>query len=194
MTEQDKQSADKTKAQQEQQPHSQLVEVSQEKAVSSDGAVDYSGWFNHFRKWLSKTGDNEVANLADFFDRSKKWWGAATELTADELAQASTYLKRDLAMFYRQYEKEFDNSEYIQSIKESVWQELAELTDKSQIEWQELKKDFDHDGIYHAGEWIGMGNIVCQSCHYKLEFNHPETLAPCPQCGNTTFIREALAP
>lgn len=181
-------------------PHSQLVEVSQEQAVTEDDqdkrpqTLDYPTWMNTFQGWLGKTGEHEVKNLVDFFDRSKQWWAAAKELTADEFMTASTYLKRDLMMFYRHYQKDMAQSEFVQSVKETVWHELAELTDKSQIEWQELKKDFDHDGVYQAGEWVGMGNLVCKSCHYHMEFSHPEELSACPQCGGTTFLREALAP
>lgn len=160
----------------------------------SDKPMDYPQWLSTFQHWLGGTGVNERKNLTEFFDRSKQWWNTAAELSKDEFAQASTYFKRDLMMFYRHYQQDLEQSDYVQSVKESMWRELAELTDKSQIEWQELKKDFDHEGVYRAGEWIGMGIIVCKSCHYRMEFVHPETLSTCPQCNGSTFLREALAP
>jgi hypothetical protein len=155
---------------------------------------DYPKWVDTFQHWLGNAKSNEVKNLVDFFDRSSEWWATAKELTSDEFQQKSVYLKRDLAMFYRHYKQDMSQSEFVQTIKESAWKELAEMTDKSQIEWQELQQDFKHQGTYEAGEWVGMGIIVCKSCHYKMEFVHPEELMPCPECGGTSFLREALAP
>lgn len=200
MTEQQKPDTEQPNESQQEQPNGELVEVAQEKAVTEednapkDKSLDYPNWLSTFQSWLGRGSQDEVKNLSEFFDRSKQWWAAAGELTSEEFSQASTYLKRDLMMFYRHYQQDLDESEFVQSVKESLWRELAEMTDKSQLEWQELKKDFDHDGVYHAGEWIGMGTIVCCACHYKMEFNHPEELTSCPQCGGEAFLREALAP
>jgi hypothetical protein len=160
----------------------------------ADKKWDYPKWVDTFQHWLGDAGKSEVKNLVHFFDRSKEWWATAGELTADEFQQKSIYLKRDLMMFYRHYQQDMQQSEFIQTIKESAWKELADMTDKSQIEWQELKQDFRHQGIYEEGEWVGMGIIVCKSCQYKMEFVHPEELPCCPQCGGSTFLREALAP
>lgn len=155
---------------------------------------DYPRWVDNFTQWLGDTRNHEVRNLVSFFDRSSEWWQTAGELTNDEFRQLSVYLKRDLLMFYHHYQQDMKDSEFVQLIKESMWKELAEMTDKSQIEWRELTQDFEHRGTYNAGEWIGMGTLVCQSCHYKMEFVHPVELMPCPGCGGQLFLREALAP
>lgn len=157
-------------------------------------AIDYPSWVSNFQSWLGTDKKGEKHNLSAFFDRSNSWWQAAKELTTDEFTHMSQLLKRDLAMFYHHYKADMEESDFVQAIKESAWQELAELTDKAQIEWQELEQDFRHDGIYHQGEWVGMGVIVCKSCQYKVTYVHPEQLAPCPQCGGNSFLREALAP
>jgi hypothetical protein len=168
--------------------------VQANEGTSTVNKWDYPQWVASFQHWLTDSSTHEVRNLVDFFDRSSQWWAAATELTSDEFQQKSTYLKRDLLMFYKHYQIDMQQSDFIQAVKESAWKELAEMTDKSQIEWQELKQDFRHQGNYEAGEWIGMGIIVCKSCQYKVEFVHPEELPVCPQCGGSTFLREALAP
>lgn len=43
-------------------------------------------------------------------------------------------------------------------IKESLWQELADITDKTQLEWREVFRDLNHHGVYHSGEVVGLGN------------------------------------
>ncbi|MCJ8271687.1 MAG: hypothetical protein MJK04_20095 [Psychrosphaera sp.] len=155
---------------------------------------DYPKWVDTFQNWLGNSTNNEMKNLVDFFDRSGEWWATAKELTTEEFAQKSVYLKRDLMMFYRHYQQDMAESDFFRAVKESAWKELADMTDKAQIEWQELEQDFRHQGIYKKGEWVGMGTIVCKSCHYKMEFVHPEELPACPECGESTFLREALAP
>ncbi len=161
---------------------------------TEDKKWDYPRWVDTFQNWLGNSKNNEMKNLVDFFDRSGEWWATAKELTTDEFAQKSVYLKRDLMMFYRHYQQDLAESDYFQAVKESAWKELADMTDKAQIEWQELEQDFRHQGVYEKGEWVGMGTIVCKSCHYKMEFVHPEELPACPDCGESTFLREALAP
>jgi hypothetical protein len=155
---------------------------------------DYPQWVDTFGQWLAGSKNNEVKNLVSFFDRSGQWWNAAKELSADEFKQLNVYVKRDLMMFYRHYQQDMKNSEFVQSIKETMWKELAEMTDKSQIEWRELEQDFDHKGTYLSGEWVGMGTLVCKRCHYKVEFVHPVQLTECSQCNGEQFLREALAP
>jgi hypothetical protein len=162
--------------------------------MSDKNKWDYPAWVDSFGKWLGDTSNHEVKSLVSFFDRSGEWWQTAKELSAEEFTRNSVYLKRDLQMFYRHYQQDMQDSEYVQRIKESVWKELAEMTDKSQLEWRELEQDFDHQGTYEQGEWIGMGTLVCKHCHYKMEFLHPIELPPCPQCNGAYFLREALAP
>ena len=45
-------------------------------------------------------------------------------------------------------------------IKESLWRELADITDKTQLEWREVFQDLNHHGVYHSGEVVGLGNGV----------------------------------
>ena len=156
--------------------------------------MDYPAWVDTFQRWLGEGNAQDVRNIMDFFDRSHARFEAVKELTTDEFAQKSQYLKRDLMMFFNHYQADMAESEFVQAVKESAWHELAEMTDRAQIEWQELEQDFRHEGVYHQGEWVGMGVIVCRNCHYKLTFVHPEQLTACPECNHDSFLREALAP
>lgn len=80
-------------------------------------------------------------------------------------------VKRDLEEFARSYEESHEDesdSVFMRVIKESLWQELADITDKTQLEWREVFQDLNHHGVYHSGEVVGLGNLVCEKCHYHL--------------------------
>lgn len=155
---------------------------------------DYQGWLNNLHDWLKTTQENEVKKMGDFFERGSLWLAAAKDLSQDEWELMTRYFKRDLSAFYDGYQQEFASSNYVQLLKEGVWSELAELTDKSQIEWQELLEDFKHNGDYKAGEWVGMGELICQNCKHTLEVVHPIEVPVCSECGHNLYFREALAP
>ena len=93
----------------------------------------------------------------------------AEDLTRDEVRQVTQAVRRDLEEFARSYQEsrdEFTDSVFMRVIKESLWQELADITDKTQLEWREVFKDVSHHGVYHSGEVVGLGNLVCEQCHY----------------------------
>ena len=155
---------------------------------------DYNNWLDWFRNWLKDTQENELKQLTEFFDRSGAWMTAAKDLSQEEWELFTNYVKRDLTTFYHNYQRDMESSTYVQGIKEGLWNELAEMTDRSQIEWQELMQDFKHNGNYKTGEWIGMGELVCQNCKHSMSITHTSRIPECPECGHTFFFREALAP
>ncbi|MFC0047724.1 zinc ribbon-containing protein [Rheinheimera tilapiae] len=75
---------------------------------------------------------------------------------------------------------------------ETLWQLLAQVTDKTQVEWQELEQDLSHQGLYLQGEPVGMGLYLCRNCGETMHYNHPATLIPCPGCGGGHFLRRGL--
>ena len=66
-------------------------------------------------------------------------------------------------MSYEESLKEESDSVFMRVIKESLWQELADITDKTQLEWREVFRDLNHHGVYHSGEVVGLGNLVCEN-------------------------------
>ena len=131
--------------------------------------------------------------LQHILEKSGQVVEAANDMTKDEMALISAYVKSDL--------KEFaDNSEASKSgpfylmIAKSVWQGLLEITDRTKVEWVELFQDLEHQGIYTTGEMIGLGVLVCEECGHKTEYNHPTTISACPKCGHNTFNRQPLKP
>ncbi|WP_199609349.1 zinc ribbon-containing protein [Flocculibacter collagenilyticus] len=162
--------------------------------MSSKDPKDYNNWLDTFHRWLEDTKENESKRFDDFFDRSAAHWQAVKDMTQEEWTLFTNYIKRDIDTFYKDYKKDVNESTYLHTLKEGVWAELALLTDKSQIEWQELVQDFKHNGVYHAGEWLGMGELTCKQCGYKLSIVHPTEIPECPECGHIYYFREPLAP
>lgn len=119
------------------------------------------------------------------------------ELTRTEVDELTRAVRRDLEEFAMSYEeslKEESDSVFMRVIKESLWQELADITDKTQLEWREVFQDLNHHGVYHSGEVVGLGNLVCEKCHFHLPIYTPEVLTLCPKCGHDQFQRRPFEP
>ena len=78
-------------------------------------------------------------------------------------------------------------------IKESLWQELADITDKTQLEWREVFQDLNHHGCITAGRWWGLATW-CVKCHHHIAVYTPDVLPLCPKCGHDQFQRRPLSP
>ncbi|UUM31216.1 zinc ribbon-containing protein [Vibrio japonicus] len=126
-------------------------------------------------------------------EKSGKVVEAANDLTKDELALVSAYVKSDLKEFAESYEESKSGPFYLM-IADSIWQGLLEITDRTKVEWVELFDDLEHQGLYQAGDVIGLGILVCDECGHKTEYNHPTVIIPCSKCGCTGFTRQALKP
>ncbi len=126
-------------------------------------------------------------------ETSGKYVSAANDLTKDELSLISEYVKSDLKEFAESYE-ESKSSPFYLMVTDSIWQGLLDITDRTKVEWVELFQDLEHQGLYQAGEMIGLGVLVCESCGHKMQYNHPSEIAACTHCGNKVFGRLPLKP
>ena len=52
----------------------------------------------------------------------------------------------------------------------------------------------NHHGVYHSGEVVGLGNLVCEKCHHHIAVYTPEVLPLCPKCGHDQFQRRPFEP
>ena len=119
------------------------------------------------------------------------------ELTRTEIEELTRAVRRDLEEFARSYEESQDDvidSVFMRVIKESLWQELADITDKTQLEWREVFQDLNHHGVYHSGEVVGLGNLVCEKSHFHQAINTPDVLPLCPTCGHDQIQRTPFEP
>ncbi|CAH0252084.1 zinc ribbon-containing protein [Erwinia aphidicola] len=119
------------------------------------------------------------------------------ELTRSEIDDVSRAVRRDLEEFARSYaenQQELGDSVFMRVIRQSIWKELADITDKSQLEWREVFQDLNHHGVYQSGEVVGLGNLVCETCQFTRAIYTPEVLTRCPECGHDHFVRQPFEP
>ncbi|MEC5320086.1 zinc ribbon-containing protein [Brenneria populi subsp. brevivirga] len=141
--------------------------------------------------------DKGERDINDMVRGARETLQQGSELTQKESEQVIRAVQRDLAEFARSYDEsrdEFTDSVFMRVIKESIWQELADITDKTQLEWREIFKDVSQHGVYHSGDVVGLGDLVCENCHHHIAFYTPEILPQCPKCGHDLFHRRPFQP
>ncbi|HEY0207795.1 zinc ribbon-containing protein [Acerihabitans sp.] len=141
---------------------------------------------------LSQQLEQGERNIDTLVEDARQRLLATGDLTPAEVDNVTRAVRRDLEEFARSYDEsraEDTDSVFTRVIKESLWQELADITDKTQLEWQEVFKDVSHHGVYSSGEVVGLGNLVCERCRHSLAFYTPEVLPLCPECGFDQFQR-----
>ncbi|WLP24497.1 zinc ribbon-containing protein [Raoultella ornithinolytica] len=146
---------------------------------------------------LSERLRNGERDIDALVEQARMKISQSGELTHREVETLTKAVRRDLEEFARSYEEsqdELTDSVFMRVIKESLWQELADITDKTQLEWREVFQDLNHRGVYHSGEVVGLGNLVCEHCHYHLAVYTPDILPRCPKCGHDQFQRRPFEP
>ncbi|GAB6264405.1 zinc ribbon-containing protein [Photobacterium sp. CCB-ST2H9] len=146
---------------------------------------------------ITETLKHSPEELKHWIDTSEKYREAASDMTKDELALIREYFKRDLKEFGQNVQESpepFSESPFYKLVSETIWSGLAEVTDKTQLEWVEVMDDLKHRGVYKAGEVVGLGNLVCEKCGHHEQYTHVRIIEPCVQCGGTQFTRQPLAP
>ncbi|CCQ12501.1 hypothetical protein PALB_34400 [Pseudoalteromonas luteoviolacea B = ATCC 29581] len=150
---------------------------------------DYQQWLEQFSKWLKDVEEHEVKSLVTAFIDYQK---AFSELSQDKLQQYKLYLQRDL-VHYNAHRDSYADLAW-QELQDSLWYELSQLEDRTQLEWRALSNDFQHDGLYKAGDSIALGQLVCKNCHHSFDVYYAQTILPCTECGQEVFVRKALHP
>src|SRR5690606_25670537 len=115
-----------------------------------------------------RNGERDIDALVEQA-RQRVWQAGELRRTeVDELTRAGRRDLEEFAISYEESLEEESDSVFMRVIKESLWQELADITDKTQLEWREVFQDLSHHGVYHSGEVVGLGNLVCEKCHFHL--------------------------
>ncbi|MFD2179400.1 zinc ribbon-containing protein [Veronia pacifica] len=124
---------------------------------------------------------------------TERYVAAAREMTQDELALIQSYFKRDVQEFGDQYQDSAEQPDvFSELVKDTLWEQLAEITDKTQLEWTEIFDDIKHHGIYEEGEVVGLGILQCEECGNQTRHTHVGVLTACIVCGNRFFSRHAF--
>lgn len=154
----------------------------------------WSDFYHRLSQWLTDVKQHEVTHVVELVEHAKVVLKAAEALPEEKVQQFIENFKYDLHEFHRQNQEQIKHSIYLGLMAESFWAVMANITDKSQVEWAELCEDFEHDGDYQVGDAIGFGIIECKQCHHTLLINHLSEISECLHCGHGHFIRQSLTP
>lgn len=150
--------------------------------------------YQKLNAWLNEVKEEQTPHLTEFIKQAKLYANAAETMSEEKLHLFAENLKYDFHDFYQKNSAEVKHSIYIGILNETLWDNLAKLTDKSQVEWAELVEDFNHDGYYQSGDIIGLGELECQKCHQTIHITHCSELGLCAKCGSEDFLRQPLTP
>lgn len=153
----------------------------------TDFVKKYQQWLSEFNRNLQQAEQQQLDNMVWFVEQLKAYIKAGRELSAYETALFIETLKRQW-----QEQVQQPTAELPSLWPEALWQQLSCITDKSQLEWQELAADFKHQGIYFQGEMVGMGRYRCNHCLQHTDYTHPTELLACSHCSGVQFFREGL--
>ncbi len=156
---------------------------------------DYFAYVYHkLNAWLNEVKSERKPRIDEFLKQAMLYTKAAEQMSEEKLTQFMVNLKYDLYDFYQQNQSQVKHSVYLGLLNEALWENLAQLTDKSQVEWAELIEDFTHEGNYQVGDMIGFGQLHCRLCDHSITIMHYSEVAPCANCGGKSFTRLPLNP
>jgi len=153
-----------------------------------------SDFYHRMSQWLTDVKQHELTKIVELVEHAKVVLQAAEAIPEEKVKQFIANFQYDLHEFYKQNQKQAKHSIYLGLMNESFWALMANITDKSQVEWAELCEDFDHKGDYQTGDLIGFGVVECKKCHKTLQINHLSELGDCLHCGHQHFFRQSLTP
>ena len=157
--------------------------------IHSQGITERA--YENIANWLVDIKEHELTSIVELVEQAKRYLLAAEGLSEQKISQFADNLRFDLKEFYQLNQKQASESVYLSLMNETFWRALAKVTDQSQVEWAELCEDFDHDGIYHQGDYIGFGDLECLSCHHRIAVTHFTEISACFQCNHDKFKRHS---
>ncbi len=141
-----------------------------------------------YQQWLAAL-DNELTHLATHPIQTLAQWHA---LIHDYVQAGADLTRYETQLFLETFKQQAQAEQQPELWPESLWVALASITDTTQVEWQEFLSDLNHQGIYEAGEVIGMGRYVCLHCCETCDYFHPGELRSCSTCQGELFARQGL--
>ncbi|WP_448549160.1 zinc ribbon-containing protein [Thalassotalea fusca] len=154
----------------------------------------FERFYKDLTQWLHDIEEHEGTRIVEIVEYAKKLLLAAESLPEEKVKQFIDNFAYDLKEFYEQNQEEAKHSIYLGLMKESFWSVLANITDKSQVEWAELCEDFEQEGDYQVGDMIGFGQLTCRGCGHSILISHLSEVLPCLECGHRHFKRNPLQP
>ncbi|VEB93970.1 Protein of uncharacterised function (DUF1451) [Citrobacter koseri] len=122
-----------------------------------------------------RNGERDIDALVEQARQSVMKAGELTRIEVDELTRAVRRDLEEFAMSYEESQEEESDSVFMRVIKESLWQELADITDKTQLEWREVFQDLNH----HGGLPQRRGGRLRQPCVREVSLPFSGVYAGC---------------
>ena len=145
----------------------------------------YQQWLAVLTDTLEQAGQRQLDNMLEFSEILQAYLKAGKDLSAYESQLFVETLKQQW--------QAANTAEQAPSMwSEELWQQLSQITDRTQVEWVELLEDFNHQGVYYQGEYVGMGRYRCSQCQQSIDYTHPAELLCCATCGGVQFFRDGL--
>ena len=154
--------------------------------------IVFERFYKELTKWLEDIEEHEGTKIVELVEYAKQLAIAAESLPEEKVKQFIDNFSYDLKEFYQQNQEDAKHSVYLGLLKESFWGVLANITDKSQVEWSELYEDFEQEGDYQVGDMIGFGQLTCRACGHTMIVSHLSEVIPCIECGHGHFKRSSL--
>ncbi len=147
----------------------------------SDLKLKYQQWLAALSAQMQELTEHPVQTLAQWHTVFSDYLDAGADLT-----------RYETQLFLETFKQQAQSQQQPELWPESLWVLLASITDTTKVEWQEFLTDLSHQGVYHAGENVGMGRYLCQQCGESCEYFHPSELRACSQCQGEIFSRRGL--
>ncbi len=139
-------------------------------------------------------GDTDYSS-ADALEIAKVKTGEQNRLTAEEIAQVSGYVTRDIDHAAGSLNSSSDDSlsEWlkfdIDLIENFALDAFMDLADKTRLELAILEQQAQQIHVYQSGEITGPGTFVCTNCNKEIAFKSTSHIPLCPNCQTNNFVR-----
>ncbi len=141
-----------------------------------------------YQQWLAT-----LANEVEQFTQHPITTLAQYHAVISDYVQAGADLTRyETQLFLETFKAQAQAEQQPELWPETLWMVLAKITDTTTIERQEFFADLAHQGVYQAGESVGMGRYCCADCGHEIDYFHPAVLAPCTNCQGANFSRNGM--
>lgn len=151
----------------------------------------YQSLLENLSDWVMQSAKQDVLTMMDLVEQAKAYLHAAEDLTLQEIQTLENYLLRDIKAFSQRLSDDADDSLWWQNAKNEIWQTIAQMSDRSKLEFLEMQDDVAHQGIYKVGELLAIGELICKKCGNSDQITAVQRISPCVKCGGEIFSRKA---
>jgi hypothetical protein len=151
--------------------------------------------YNVLMRHLHETMGDTNYSAADALEIAKGKTSEQGSLSAEEIAQVSGYVTRDIDHAAGNLNSSSDDSfsEWlkfdIDLIENFALDAFMDLADKTRLELAIIEQQAKQTHLYQSGEVTGPGTFICANCSKEIAFKSTSHIPNCPNCQATSFVR-----